>query len=129
VAKKNLQERGTTDFSARPMIATKPREFRKEFQPRINTDAHGFVEIELLSVRIRVDPWFLPFFWRIFAQETKLSDVSSTENKFRAIYKRSCDRWLLKTDAEATLTGGLPLMESAASSGRLLVGEQAAQVV
>ena len=34
----------------------------KEFQPRINTDAHGFVEIELLSVRIRVYPWFLIFF-------------------------------------------------------------------
>jgi len=34
----------------------------KEFQPRIYTDAHGIVEIELLSVRIRVYPWFLIFF-------------------------------------------------------------------
>ena len=29
------------------MATTKPRESQKEFQPQINTDAHGFVEIEL----------------------------------------------------------------------------------
>jgi len=45
------------------MATTKPRESQTEFQPRINADAHGFVEIEFLSVRIRVYPWFLIFFF------------------------------------------------------------------
>jgi len=78
VAKKILQQEERR--ISQPGLWSQPNResSKKEFQPLINTDAHGFVKIEFLSVRIRVYQWFL-IFWRKFAQETKLSDVSSTD--------------------------------------------------